>query len=191
MEYNDCYIITGIRNRDRGVFHYLYERYFTPMVLFAESYLYDKEEARDCVQELFFKLWEQASCFQVSISLKAYLYTSVRNKCLNVLRDKRIHDSHHDKLFEATLFSGDEDSDVDENIRCRLQEALGSLPERCREIFILKVVKGMKNREIAEELNLAETTVKTQIQRAYRMLRVRMISVILLILFLKIYFIDF
>lgn len=47
------------------------------------------------------------------------------------------------------------------------------MPDKCREIILLKVVEGKKNKEIAEQLNIAETTVKTQVQRAYRMLRER------------------
>ena len=56
---------------------------------FAESYLYDEEEAKDLVQDLFFYIWDHANTLQVATSLKAYLYTSLRNRCLNVLRDRK------------------------------------------------------------------------------------------------------
>ena len=185
MGCKDDLILVRIKKRDKEAFRYLYEFYFTKMVLFAESYLYDEEEARDLVQDLFFHLWDHASSLHVSSSIKAYLFTSVRNRCLNVLRDRKIRDEHNDKLFEAQLFSGTEDVVIDEEVQQRLQEALDSLPDKCREIILLKVVEGKKNKEIAEHLDIAETTVKTQVQRAYRMLRERMIPIFLLIEWLQ------
>lgn len=186
MDGIDDLMFVRVKKRDKEAFRYLYEHYFAKMVLFAESYLYDEEEARDLVQDLFFYLWDHATELHVSSSINAYLFTSVRNRCLNVLRDRKIRDEHNDKLFEAQLFSGTEDVAIDEDIQQRLREALDSLPDKCREIILLKVVEGKKNKEIAEQLNIAETTVKTQVQRAYRMLRERLIPIFLLIEWLQI-----
>ena len=104
---------------------------------------------------------------------------------MNVLRDRRIRDEHNNKLFEAQLFSGTEDVVIDEEIQQRLQKALDSLPDKCREIILLKVVEGKKNKEIAEQLDIAETTVKTQVQRAYRILREKLIPILLFIEYLQ------
>ena len=185
MEDKETHILVRLQKRDREAFRFLYERYFSKMVLFAESYLYDEEEAKDLVQDLFFYIWDHAKTLQVTTSLKAYLYTSLRNRCLNVLRDRKIRDEHNDKLFEAQLFSGTEDVVIDEDVQRRLREALDSLPDRCKEIILLKVVEGKKNREIAEQLDIAETTVKTQVQRAYRMLREKLVPILLLIEWLQ------
>ena len=177
MDAEEDLILARIKKRDKEAFRYLYEYYFAKMVLFAESYLYDEEEARDLVQDLFFHLWNHAGTVQVATSVKAYLFTSVRNRCLNAIRDRKIRDEHNNKLFEAQLFSGTEDMVIDEEVHRRLQEALDSLPDKCRE--------GKKNKEIAEQLNIAETTVKTQVQRAYRMLRERLVPIFLLIEYLQ------
>ena len=185
MNDQDKYIIPHIQKRDKEVFRYLYECYFTKMMLFAESYLYDEEEAKDLVQDLFYYIWDHAATLQVNGSLKSYLFVALRNRCLNVLRDRKIRDLHHDKLFEAQFFSGTEDVVIDEEVQVRLRAALDSLPERCREIFLLKVVEGKRNKEIAEQLNLAEATVKTQVQRAYKVLRDRMIPILLLLEWLR------
>lgn len=186
MEQNtDVYILSHLQKKDKEAFRYLYEQYFSKMVLFAESYLYDEEEARDLVQDLFFKLWDNAPHLEVLNSLKAYLFTSLRNRCLNVLRDRKIRDSHNDKLFEAQLFSGTDDLDIDENIQERLQAALNSLPDKCREIFLLKIVQGKKNKEIADQLGLADSTVKTQIQRAYKNIREKLVPILLFIEWLQ------
>lgn len=181
MEDKEVEVLIRLQKRDREAFRYLYEQYFVKMSLFAESYVYDEEEAHDLVQDLFFHIWDHALTLKITTSFKAYLFTSLRNRCLNVLRDRKIRDEHNDKLFEAQLFSGTEDVVIDERVQRQLQEALDSLPEKCREIILLKVVEGKKNKEIAEQLNIAETTVKTQVQRAYRMLRDRMVPIFLFI----------
>ena len=185
MDREENLILDRIKKRDKETFKILYENYFAKMVLFSESYLYNEEEARDLVQDLFFYLWDHAEVLQVTTSIKAYLFTSVRNRCLNVLRDRKIRDEHNDKLFEAQLFSGSEDVVIDEEVSRRLQEALNALPDKCREIILLKIVDGKKNKEIAEQLEIAETTVKTQVQRAYRMLREKLIPVLLFIEWLQ------
>lgn len=185
MEIGNEELISKLRARDKEAFHYLYKTYFSKMVLFAESYLYDEEEARDQVQNLFCYLWDCAGKLVITTSLKSYLLTSLRNRCLNVLRERRIRDEHNDKLFEAQLFSGTEDVEIDEEVTRRLREALDALPDKCREIILLKIVEGKKNREIAEQLDIAETTVKTQVQRAYRMLRDRLIPIYLLVEWLQ------
>ena len=123
MDIEEDLILARIKKRDKEAFRYLYEYYFAKMVLFAESYLYDEEEARDLVQDLFFHLWKHAGALQVATSVKAYLFTSVRNRCLNVIRDRKIRDEHNNKLFEAQLFSGTEDVIIDEDVHRRLQEA--------------------------------------------------------------------
>ena len=185
MDREENLILNRIKKRDKETFKVLYENYFAKMVLFSESYLYNEEEARDLVQDLFFYLWDHAETLQVTTSIKAYLFTSVRNRCLNVLRGRKIRDEHNDKLFEAQLFSGTEDVVIDEEVSQRLQEALNALPDKCREIILLKIVDGKKNKEIAEQLGIAETTVKTQVQRAYRMLREKLIPVLLFIEWLQ------
>ena len=71
------------------------------------------------------------------------------------------------------------------HVEMRLQNALNTLPDKCREIILLKIVEGKKNKEIANQLGLAETTVKTQVQRAYRILREQLIPILLFISWLQ------
>ncbi len=185
MEDKEIFVLKSLYKRDRKAFRYLYEQYFSKMVLFAESYVYDEEEAKDLVQDLFFYIWDHADSLLINSSLKGYLFTSLRNRCLNVLRDRKILDCRNDKLFEAQLFAGIENVGIDEVVEKRLQNALNVLPDKCREIILLKVVEGKKNKEIADLLGLAETTIKTQVQRAYRILREQLIPVLLFFIWLR------
>lgn len=177
----DEHIIAEIKRKDRDAFEYLYRNYFQKMVLFAGSYLYDEHDAADVVQDVFFKLWDRADTLVLTTSVKSYLFSAVHNRCLNVLRDRNIRDKHNEKYWEALLFSGMEDVGIDEEMQRKLESAVRGLPDKCREILLMKIVQGKKNKEISDELQLAETTVKTQIQRAYKYLRNEMIPVLLFI----------
>ena len=153
MDIEEDLILARIKKRDKEAFRYLYEYYFAKMVLFAESYLYDEEEARDLVQDLFFHLWKHAGALQVPLLWK--LICSLR--CESLFECDTGSENQgwaYNKLFEAQLFSGTEDVIIDEDVHRRLQEALNSLPDKCREIILLKVVEGKKNKEIAEQLNI-------------------------------------
>ena len=108
--------------------------------------MYDEEEAKDLVQDLFFYIWDHADSLLIKTSLKAYLFTSLRNRCLNALRDRKIVDSCNDKLLEAQLFAGIKDIEINETVEMRLQNALNTLPDKCREIILLKIVEGKKNK---------------------------------------------
>ena len=145
----------------------------------------DVYKRQDLVQDLFFYIWDHADSLLIKTSLKAYLFTSLRNRCLNALRDRKIVDSCNDKLLEAQLFAGIKDIEINETVEMRLQNALNTLPDKCREIILLKIVEGKKNKEIANQLGLAETTVKTQVQRAYRILREQLIPILLFISWLQ------
>ena len=103
--------------------------------------------------------------------MKAYLFTSLRNRCLNALRDRKIVDSCNDKLLEAQLFAGIKDIEINETVEMRLQNALNTLPDKCREIILLKIVEGKKNKEIAEEMGISVITVKSHKMMAYKELR--------------------
>ena len=92
MDIEENLILDRIKKHDKEAFRFLYEYYFTKIVLFAESYLYDEEEARDLVQDLFFHLWDHSEALHVTTSIKSYLFTSVRNRCLNILRDLNIRE---------------------------------------------------------------------------------------------------
>lgn len=107
-----------------------------------------------------------------------YLLGIVKNNCLNYLRSLNIQYKHQDKIIEAMLFSSIEDPEIDEDIHERLEYILNSLPEKQREVLLLHVVEKKKVREIAEQMNIAETTVKTHFQRALSILRNNLKSIL-------------
>jgi len=79
-----------IIKKDKKIFKNLYEKYYSQAVLFATSIVYDKEEAKDIVQEVFFYLWDNADNIRIKTSIKQYIFTAVKNKSLNLIRQYKI-----------------------------------------------------------------------------------------------------
>ncbi|MBC5621535.1 RNA polymerase sigma factor [Butyricimonas hominis] len=160
-----------IKKRDVKAFHELYRTSFRPLQHYAMRYLYDWKEAEDIVQEAFLSLWSHPERYDEKQSVSYYLLGIVKNKCMNYLRNLDIQYKHQDKIIEAMLFSNIEDPEIDEDIHERLNRILELLPDKQREVVLLHIVEKKKIKEIAEQMDIAETTVKTHFKRAMTILR--------------------
>lgn len=160
-----------IKKRDQKAWHTLYKMSFNKLQRYAMRFVYDWSEAEDIVQDAFLYLWSYPERYDEKQSVLHYLLGIIRNKCLNYLRALDIQSKHQDKIIEAMLFSSIEDPEVDEDIIERLNSVLDSLPEKQRQVLLMHVVEKKKISEIAEKMNVAETTVKTHFQRALETLR--------------------
>ena len=160
-----------IKKRDLNAFHELYKTSFMPLQHYAMRYLYDWKQAEDLVQDAFLSLWDHLERYDEKQPIFYYMLGIIRNNCLNYLRDLEIQWKHQDKIIEAMLFSGIEDMEIDEDIHERLKAILDTLPEKQNEVVLLHIVEKKKIKEIAEQMNIAETTVKTHFKRAMTILR--------------------
>lgn len=167
-----------LRQRDGNALHTLYINMFDALQRYAFRYVYDWEEAKDIVQSAFLQLWSNAETLDPEMRVEAYLVQIVHNLCSNFLRHLSIVDAHQEKLVEATIFMNiSESSEIDPETKARLDTALKSLPEKTYEILMDHIVGGKKNSEIAAELGIAESTVKTHLKRALRALREQLLSI--------------
>ncbi len=167
-----------IKQRDRKAFHILYTESFASLQRYALRYVYDWEEAQEIAQEAFLALWANLDSYDSSQNVLTYLLSIVHNLCSNYLRHLDIIDSHQDKVVEAMLFAQLDDWEFDESIKQRLHEALKLLPEKGYHILMEHIVEGKKCSEIASNLNIAESTVKTHLKRALRTLREQLLFLI-------------
>ena len=163
-----------IKQGDIEAFHTLYTECFGQLCTYACRFVYDQEEAQDFVQDSFYALWTNLRFYNPDYSVLTYLTQIVKNNCYNYLNSLRIHDEHRDKIIEALLFSDLHDSEPDEDIRRRLHEVLDELPERGRAILLAHVLEKKKLKTIADEMGIAESTVKTHLKRVMQVLRTRL-----------------
>lgn len=140
---------------------------------FANKYLEDLDAAEETVQSIFVKFWESRSTVTITGSLKSYLFTAVKNNCLNQLKHYKIRDDYkeHNKreldLNETSIGDQLETTELEEKIRASIE----NLPEGRKKIFILSRYEGLKYKEIAEKLNVSIKTVENQMGSAIKKLR--------------------
>lgn len=169
-------ILEKINKGDREAFDLVFKRYFPGLCTFARDYVRTYDVAEDIVQEVFINFWIDRKKIQILISLKAFLYRCVYNRCLNYLRDINSH-PHKISLDEGNFkqvieLSLPEITDTDfnmlfsEKLENELNKAIEDLPEKCKEIFIMCRNEHLAYPEIAKKLNLSLSTVKTQMSRA-------------------------
>ncbi len=175
-------------------FESFYITWYSRVKYFARDYVLSEEEAENITQDVFLELYQKKDIMDLHINLVAYLFTSVKNKCINCLRRKLLEQEAAVRMqeeFELSFrmkFDSLEAFDVDElseeNIKDIIEKALQTLPDRCREIFVLSKLQGKKQKEIAEELNISVKTVESQITIAYKKLKEELKNHLPLLLFI-------
>jgi RNA polymerase sigma-70 factor (ECF subfamily) len=161
-----------LRGREEGL-DYFFRRYHAPLIYFAQGLIHDRETAEDLVEDAFLKLWERREELGMQGSLRAWLYTTVRNACIDLLRRNKL------KVVYVKEVQATSDKD-DKPVLHRIIEAetieqvyaaLQSLPPKCGQVFRMYYLEEKSLQEIADELDLSLSTVKSQKGRAIELLR--------------------
>ncbi len=148
----------------------LFRYNYRPLCLYALHYLGDSDLAEDVVQESYTSLWEKLQEGTKVLNRRSYLYMMVRNRCLDHLRRKGVP-TESLRPYDTYGIIDDDDAQARSQTEARLWTAIDSLPEKCREVFILSKRDGLKYEEIAEELGLSVNTVRNQISKALKVLK--------------------
>lgn len=168
-------ILEKINHGDREIFNLVFKKYFPGLCILANDYVREYEVAEDLVQEVFISFWESRDKIQINSSLKAYLYRSVHNRCLNYIRNSNSLSNKIIPLNNLTmqsdlLLTNISDAVFDtlytEQAEEELSTAIENLPEKCRQIFQMCRQEHLSYSEVAERLDLSTSTVKTQMSRA-------------------------
>lgn len=169
----DAELIIEIKNSSEQAFYELYMRYSALLVVYAHRKLADKEEAKDVVQEVFIRFWDQRNNLEDDLAVSAYLYKSVLNKILNIYKHKDVLQRFEtEQLNQPFLSSNDTDFLIREKeIRAMIDQEIAAMPPRMREIYQLKKQYFLSTKTIAEKLELSEHTVSTQLKRAAKLLK--------------------
>ncbi|WP_008585940.1 RNA polymerase sigma-70 factor [Niabella soli] len=157
-----------MRASDPKAFETLFRIHYQPLCLFANRFLNDLELSKETVSDVFSYLWEHRTTIVISVSLKAYLHKIVQNKCLNIIKRKKIENRYVDYMLRTglvndnTYFDKITDAYYSKQLGEEINGAINKLPERCREIFRLSRFEEMSYKEIAERLSISPKTVENQ-----------------------------
>jgi RNA polymerase sigma-70 factor (ECF subfamily) len=157
--------------KDTSFYEKLYRDYYEILVRFAEGILFDEEEARDMVQEVFLDLWNKEKNILIDSSIKTYLYSCVKYKTFNRIKKLKLIDRHQDQVKEAILYAMDYSSLPEDELKEKIQSIFDEFSPQMRKVVELHSFSGLKYKEIAEELDISINSVKTHMKRAYKRLR--------------------
>jgi RNA polymerase sigma-70 factor (ECF subfamily) len=154
-------------------FEKLFREHFTGLCYFAQKYLGDLDTSKEVVHAVFVKVWENRAKFDFEKPAKSYLFTSVYNRSMNVIRDNKKFSSPGDEEVHAATLETGEFSDTMElaELEGKIKTAIQKLPEKCRQVFELNRFEGKKYAEIAEHLQISIKTVETQMSKALKVLK--------------------
>jgi RNA polymerase sigma-70 factor (ECF subfamily) len=185
-----------IKSGDQKALELLFSIYFPRLNDFARNVVKDDVISQDIVQDVFVKIWEKRADIE-SINLEAFLFRLVRNRCIDYIKhlrvvNNRMHEiqisSKYEELYRIDFIGNEPFVLIEKELKTKIEETIKRLPERCREVFILSRLNGLKNKEIAEKLNINIKNVERHLSRAMQAFRENFkeeLPVALIILVLK------
>lgn len=189
MEIEEQSINALLAKRDESAFEQVFKTYYKNLHAYALTMVKDEDQAEECVQQVFYKLWERSESLSFSGSIAAYLYRAVHNESLNYLKHLKVRSNHQMHVVHRMKNEADHGSGkmMTRELETRFKEALNDLPEQCRTIFQMSRFEELKYREIADKLDISVKTVENQMGKALKILRAKLIEFLpLLLLFINI-----
>lgn len=179
---------TRDQNCEDSTYNELFRKYYPGLLFYATRFL-SEEEAEDVVQETFFDLWKKKDSIDIGEQIQSFLYRSVYMKSINVLKHKKVENNYSsamEELYKQKLEHYQPDDNViiknmeAQELRKEIFAVLNELPEKCREVFKLSYIHGMKNKDIADVLDISLRTVEAHMYKALKFLRSRLSHLICL-----------
>ena len=192
MYNNEQQLFERLRNDDEVAFRVIYKNYSSRLYYFVLEFIPLKEAAEDIVQDTFVTLWNRRKELKDNTKLASYLFTGAKNNALYRLRDKK----YRQKLFPDSINASEINLNTDaltavdtsafafQEIEQIMRATLRSLPPQCRKVFELSRFQKMKNKEIAEELNISVRTVEGHISKGIKALKTALKDYLPLVAFL-------
>lgn len=164
-------------------FKALYDKYFRRIFFFACRHTDDTDEAKDLTQEVFLKIWLNPDSFSKHISPEAQLLTIARQLVINRYKKEVVRQNAYKVwLLDMAEASSPDSSDkilLEEELAGRFRAALDLLPPKRRQIFEKSRIDGLSYEQIAEELSISRSTVESQMVKALRLMRGKLLLLLL------------
>lgn len=151
----------------------IFKQYHKELCRWAYTFVRDKDQAKDIVQDVFLKLWKNRDDVEWGAALKGYLYKATTNASLNYLESHKRKNTIHEQIkHNSSLISYEtSDSIIFSELQTKVQQAIEDLPPRCKVIYLLSRQEGLKYQQIADQLELSIKTVENQMGIALEKLR--------------------
>lgn len=167
-----------MRTLDKENFKKRFTDYYPFLCRIAQGYLAQTDECEDLVQEVFISAWDKGKAGLPEKEFVSYMVAAVKNNCITLLRKQSYNVISLDdaSIASASLDVLDETDGPESPPEEKLERILSVLPPKCKEIFLMSKLHGMKYREIAEKMSLSEKTIENQMGKAIRLIREQVAS---------------
>lgn len=164
-------IIQGIREGNRVCFQTVFSDHYDRLCQYAFTILRDMDEAEDLVQSMFVKWWERREEIQINQTIKAYLFKSIYNLCINQLEHRQVKRRHLDHATHEWSGAKQAPEVFSQELEESINAAIDQLPQQCKIIFKMSRYDELRYAEIANKLGISPNTVENQISKALKILR--------------------
>lgn len=166
-------IIRQFKQGDHHAFRVLYEKHAPKLLAFSKNYLQSNEDAEEIVQEVFLRIWEKRQNIDEHQSFSSYVIQAAKHRIYNSFRKKVNAQLYLDfLLFTDNASKNFTEIDVEFNdIKIKAEAAISAMPPKRQEIFRMSRELGLKNKEIADKLDISIKTVENQMSQALKFLK--------------------
>jgi RNA polymerase sigma-70 factor (family 1) len=175
LRFNNKEVGAGVKSVPNSLnFERLFKSYYPRLCYYANQILGDNDAVDDMVQDAFVKFWNKLSDFENEVASKTFLYITVRNACLNLLRHQKVEQRFTRQLDSEPVEEGYNLTEIIKaEVLGEIYHAIEQLPAGAKQVFQLAYIDGLKNQEIADQLGVNINTIKTQKARALQLLRLK------------------
>lgn len=175
MDYPKRHISSTLFGRNIDLFESIFNTYYSGLVAYSAYLTGDTPAAEDVVCDVFTHTWEKQEILHME-GIKAYLFTSVRNRSLNYLAQLKVRNNYQENILQNGDITGllTWEYYVEAELREHIEQAIRKLAPQCQKIFIMNRFDNKNVAEIAEELQLSPRTVEKHIEIALRKLRIEL-----------------
>ncbi len=179
MQITNSFFIKNINEGNKEAFKILFELYYSKLLYVAQSYISNREDAEEIVQDVFVKAWKKRK--NITSNINGYLFTVTKNSCLDYLRSKKYKLSKVTNSIQLEAFINhtaltdkNTSSIIEKELEEKIQVAIDLLPEKCKKVFIKSRIEGLKNKEISDELDISIKTVENHMSKALKHMRLHL-----------------
>ncbi len=164
---------TDTKWHTKSGFEILFKKHYSVLCAYCYGFVADYTLGEDIVQEVFSKLWADKRKIRIDTSVKAYLYSAVRNTALNYIKHQKVKRQYEQINNDESIYTekSQEEHLIGKELNAKIQSAINNLPTERRKIFLMSRMDELKYKEIAERLDISIKTVENQMGKALAALR--------------------
>jgi RNA polymerase sigma-70 factor (ECF subfamily) len=169
---DDKPLVSRLKRGDKKAFEEIFRKYREKVYYFAIRYYNIPEDAKNVVQDVFIKLWEERSNIKEELSLNNYIYTITKNHLFNVQRKKINEKAYRNYIIDHLVQVPNLENElIYADLKEKIDQVIEILPPQRKKVFLMVNVEGLSNREVADIMNLSIRTIEVHKSLALQTIR--------------------